>query len=426
VLTSTLTPPASCNNALFTYVPTASVSGTTFSWSRAAVTGISNAASTGTGNVSETLTNTTTSPINVSYVYQLSNNGCSSTSPYTVIVTVNPSPVARTKNISVNLDASRTAVITPQQVDNGSTGSCGTLQYSLDKTQFSCANIGNNTVTLTVTDAAGNRSSANATVTVTDANGVCVVNANNITTGSVSVRLCAGSAVDVPYTVSNAFNAGNVFTAQLSDAAGSFGSPVNIGSLATTGAGTIRATIPSGTAQGAGYRVRVVASSPTATGSDNGAAIAIYSTPVLTSTLTPPAVCNNSVFAYTPMATPTGTTFTWSRAVVAGVSNAAASGAGSISETLQNTTTSPVNVSYVYQLSNNGCTSSSTYTVVVTVNPSPVARTKNISVNLGTGGTVSITPQQVDNGSTGSCGTLQYSLDKTSLPVPTSATIPLH
>jgi hypothetical protein len=224
VLTSTLTPPAVCNNSVFAYTPTASVSGTTFTWSRAVVSGISNPASTGTGSINEVLTNTTTAPVNVIYVYRLSSNGCNS-EPYNVVVTLNPSPVARTKNISVNLDASRTVVITPQQVDNGSTGSCGTLQYSLDKTQFGCANIGNNTVTLTVTDAAGNRSSANATVTVTDANGVCVVNANTITTGSVATRLCSGQLVDVPYSVSNAFAAGNVFTAQLSNAAGSFTSP---------------------------------------------------------------------------------------------------------------------------------------------------------------------------------------------------------
>jgi hypothetical protein len=216
----------------------------------------------------------------------------------------------------------------------------------------------------------------------------------------VATRLCSGQLVDVPYTVSNAFNAGNVFTAQLSDASGSFANPVVIGTLSGTGSGTIKATLPSSTPQGTNYRIRVIASNPAATGSDNGTAIAIYSIPVLTSTLTPSAVCNNSVFSYTPTATPSGTTFTWSRVVVSGITNAAASGTGSISETLVNTTTSPINVSYVYQLSNNGCSSSSPYTVTVTVNPSPVARTKNISVNLGTGGTVSITPQQVDNGST--------------------------
>ncbi|MFN8291488.1 MAG: T9SS type A sorting domain-containing protein [Chitinophagaceae bacterium] len=61
------------------------------------------------------------------------------------------------------------------------------------------------------------------------------------------------------------FAAGNTFTAQLSDAAGSFLTPANVGSLAVSGtdpAGTISFTIPNGTANGAAYRIRVVASSP--------------------------------------------------------------------------------------------------------------------------------------------------------------------
>jgi sugar lactone lactonase YvrE len=89
-LTSTLTPPATNCTAAFSYTPTSSVASTTFSWSRAAVSGISNAASSGTGSISETLTNTTNAPINVTYVYSLSSNGCSSLNPYNVVVTVNP------------------------------------------------------------------------------------------------------------------------------------------------------------------------------------------------------------------------------------------------------------------------------------------------------------------------------------------------
>lgn len=43
----------------------------------------------------------------------------------------------------------------------------------------------------------------------------------------------------------------------------------------------------------------------------------------------------------------------------------------------------------------------------------PVAKAKDIRVTLGTGGTVTITPQQVDNGSTDAGGTVTLSLDKT-------------
>lgn len=84
--------------------------------------------------------------------------------------------------------------------------------------------------------------------------------------------------VSVPFTLSGpagSIGAGNVVTAQLSDATGSFASPINIGTLATTTSGTINATIPAGTPAGTGYRIRVVSSNPVINSADNGADITI-------------------------------------------------------------------------------------------------------------------------------------------------------
>jgi hypothetical protein len=78
------------------------------------------------------------------------------------------------------------------------------------------------------------------------------------------------AAVTVPYTVSTSLGSGNVFTAQLSDASGSFAAPVTIGTVNATTSGTINATILHGMADGAGYRIRVVSSNPVILGSDNG------------------------------------------------------------------------------------------------------------------------------------------------------------
>jgi hypothetical protein len=90
-LTSSLTPPAICDSALFTYAPTSSIGGTTFSWSRAYVPGILALAGTGTGSVSERLDNGTSFPRPVTYIYTLTADGCSTTQ--TVTVTVNPTPI---------------------------------------------------------------------------------------------------------------------------------------------------------------------------------------------------------------------------------------------------------------------------------------------------------------------------------------------
>ncbi|MFD2718219.1 T9SS type A sorting domain-containing protein [Hymenobacter monticola] len=98
-----------------------------------------------------------------------------------------------------------------------------------------------------------------------------------LATGNVSTGFCPGSAIAVPYTVTaGGVNGGNTFTVQLSNASGSFASPVSIGSLSSSAAsGTVAAVIPTSTPAGSGYRVRVVADNPAAVGSDNGANLTI-------------------------------------------------------------------------------------------------------------------------------------------------------
>jgi hypothetical protein len=100
---------------------------------------------------------------------------------------------------------------------------------------------------------------------------------NTITTSSITpTTYCAGASISVPFTVIGTYIGANVFTAQLSDASGSFSSPTAIGALTQTTAGTISAIIPTGTAYGTGYRIRVVSSSPAIIGSDNGTDLTVY------------------------------------------------------------------------------------------------------------------------------------------------------
>lgn len=101
-----------------------------------------------------------------------------------------------------------------------------------------------------------------------------------LTTGATSgTAFCSGAQLTVPYSSTNTWNTGNIFTAQLSNSLGSFASPVDIGTLSgTTASGTIDATIPANTASGSGYRIRVVASNPAATATDNGTNITVTNT----------------------------------------------------------------------------------------------------------------------------------------------------
>ena len=95
--------------------------------------------------------------------------------------------------------------------------------------------------------------------------------AQTISTNSLSNSVyCPGATLQISYTAVGSYNAGNIFSAELSSASGSFITPTVIGSVNATTSGTINATIPSVITYGTGYRIRVVSSSPVVTGTDNG------------------------------------------------------------------------------------------------------------------------------------------------------------
>jgi uncharacterized repeat protein (TIGR03803 family) len=105
--------------------------------------------------------------------------------------------------------------------------------------------------------------------------GSAFIEARQVTTSVNSNAFCAGSSLNVAYTATGSYGSANVFTAQLSDASGSFANPVAIGNTTSATSGTIEAVIPATTTAGTGYRIRVVSSNQAVTGSDNGSDIAI-------------------------------------------------------------------------------------------------------------------------------------------------------
>jgi len=121
-----------------------------------------------------------------------------------------------------------------------------------------------------------------------------VSKSQSITVGTVShTSVCAGDNISVAYTRTGTFNAGNVFTAQLSDAAGSFAAPVNIGTIISTNSGTIAATIPLATPLGTNYRIRIISSDPAVISTNVSVAIT-----VTTATGNPAVFGNGEWIAY--------------------------------------------------------------------------------------------------------------------------------
>lgn len=178
---------------------------------------------------------------------------------------------------------------------------------------------------------------------------------NDITTDNVSsTTWCEGTsqALTVDFTATGTYNSGNIYSAQLSDGAGSFATPTSIGTLSSSASGSqsISATVPGSTPAGTGYRVRVVASDPATTGSDNGTDIVINPLPTVTLSAFTDVCLQDTMFTLTGGSPSTGTYS--GTGVTANVFQPSAAGTG----------THTITYSYT---DGNGCTNSAQESITV-------------------------------------------------------------
>ncbi|MEL7121001.1 MAG: T9SS type A sorting domain-containing protein [Bacteroidota bacterium] len=96
-------------------------------------------------------------------------HGNATTEEATVTVVGNFPPTAICQDVTVKLDVNGNGSITVNQVDNGSNDMDGIKSLSLDNTTFDCTNVERtNTVTLTVTDNTDKTNTCNAQISVLD------------------------------------------------------------------------------------------------------------------------------------------------------------------------------------------------------------------------------------------------------------------
>ena len=285
----------------------------------------------------------------------------------------NAPPTVLTKNITVQLTPGGNVIITPAQVNNGSFDACGIQSISLSKTEFICSNLGNNTVTLTVTDVNGNSASKTAIVTVED-NAPPTVLTKNIT-----VQLTpGGNVVITPAQVNNgSFDACGIQSISLSKTEFICG---NLGNNTVT----LTVTDVNGNTASKTAIVTVEDNAPPTVLTKN---ITVQLTPGGNVIITPAQVNNGSFDA-------------------CGIQSISLSKTEFICGNLGNNTVT-LTVTDV-----NGNTASATATVTVEDHVPPTMFTKNITVQLNAGGTVSISPNDVNNGSYDACGISNYSLSK--------------
>ncbi len=141
-----------------------------------------------------------TNPIEVTLtVTDINGNSASNTANVTVKDEI--APVVETQDIIVQLDKNGLASIVPADIDNGSNDACGIASLSVIPNAFTCANVGNNTVTLIATDVNGNSDSKAANVTVRNDSPVIYA----VTTSSLDpMQLGTPATITVNFTDDNA------------------------------------------------------------------------------------------------------------------------------------------------------------------------------------------------------------------------------
>ena len=359
MLTSPLNPASICDSTLFTYVPTSATLGTTYTWTRDSIPGISNAAGSGSDTANEILMNTTPDPIAVNYVYTLMANGCSNMQ--TVSVTVNPRPMLSTPVTPAAVCDSTLFTYVPNSATTGTTfswsraavtGITNAAASGVDTIIETLVNTTVNPIVVVYVD------TLKANGCVNTQNIDLVVNPRPMLSSSLTPPSLCDSATfnytPLSATVGSAFSWSRAYVLGIDLPAG-------------TGTGNPNEQMINNTNDNLDV---TYAYTITANGCSNteNVVVVVHPTPTLSSVLSTTA-CSGASFLYIPTGYAFGTTYTWVRPRVAGILPATHSGTGNITDTLTDSLLTPITTNYIVILTANGC--SHIQTVTVTVNPAP-------------------------------------------------------
>lgn len=142
--------------------------------------------------------------------------GCVVEDEITVTASDNTPPVVLTKNITVSLQADGTVTLTGDMVDNGSWDNCSLIDIQLTPAIFNCSNIGQNTVTVLVTDSNNNTATGTAIVTVKDQTAPVLSCPGNLSVNTCDVVTytmpnAQDACSNVTLILTGGFNSGQVF-----------------------------------------------------------------------------------------------------------------------------------------------------------------------------------------------------------------------
>ena len=348
-----------CSGPIATIALSGAVSGTVFNWTRdnmATVTGI---AASGSGNIFGSLTNTTSSPVTVTFTIIPTANGCPGAA-ITATVVINPTPSYTFTSDGVPYSEGDTITACHQDVLALAITSPVTVTYTF--TRLSNGNV----INTGTTPGSFNFTATNAKegyyeIGITNSFG-CILKdtiyllvnplPNPIATATPN-PICQGGSLQLGVNGGNnfgfAWSGPNGYTSNVKN-------PVINGILpSASGVYTVTVTNLNGCSDTSSVSVLV---NPTPTAVATPASQTICSAASISTIVLSGAV--------------SGTTYAWTRDNAVAVTGIAASGSGNISGSLTNTTNAPVTVTFTITPTANGCPGAA-ITATVLVNPTPNA-----------------------------------------------------
>ncbi|WP_181566743.1 HYR domain-containing protein [Aequorivita sp. CIP111184] len=274
----------------------------------------------------------------------------------------------------VQLDGNGQAVLDAADVDGGSTDNCGIASITVSPNNFSCADIGPNTVTLTVTDVNGNSSTCSSTVMVED----------NI----APTAICQPITVQLDATGNVSITPADVDGGS-SDACGIASTTIDVSSFDCSNIGTNNVVL---------------------TVTDNNGNVSTCTAVVtVEDTIAPIIACPANIIANTDLGECSSFAYFTEPFVLDNCSiDTVVQTAG-----LPSGSQFPVGVNTIEFTATdvNGNVSTCSFTITVIDNEAPVAVCQNITIQLDTAGNAAIVAADVDGGSTDQCGVATISID---------------
>ena len=303
-------------------------------------------------------------------------SGNTNTATFNVSIVDNTPPTIIGKDITVELDGNGAFTLDAIDVNDGSYDNCSIENYSVSKSSYSCIDIGQNDITFTVTDAAGNSSSQIITVTVED-NAAPLLSVKDTTLYLNSGGTASINVADVVTSASDNCSVSDTTLSVSSFSCSDLFTPVS---------------------------VNVELSD------ENDNSVIVVSTVTVLDTITPVAMCKDTTVyldetgnvSINPTFIDNGSYDNCSFNLSLNMTDFSCENVGTNPVTLKAT-----------DASDNSRSCEATVTVLDTI--APVAICKDITLQLNSAGSVIITPDMIDGGSYDACTAISLTIDSDTL-----------